>query len=131
MSVCSPCQKTKQVPKCVESLLIGNIGIAETDVTVYFKNISTGRLMTFPAESTIDGDVSIVDTCGFMPDQSYEMWITQAGYNIDDRLPITVVNDFYPVIGSVYECFAVRFVDPINCDDEIQEFTTYTIEIAE
>lgn len=132
MSVCAPCQKTKPIPKCVVNLLIGGIAFIDTVVTVYFKDISTGKLTGIITEVGGDGSVFLENLdCGFMPDHSYEVWVTFAGNNIEDRLTLTISDDYYPTIGREHECLAVRFIDAVDCAGEQIDFTTYTIEIAE
>mgnify|MGYP001389405015 CR=1 FL=1 len=130
MSVCTPCQRTSLIPKCAQRIKIGNIALDNTEVSIYIKDISTGKTTQIQELSDGNGDVSFDNDCGFMPSHSYELSITLLDDNIDDPLEITMTNDDYPVIGDTYTCLALRFINIQDCDGNQVEFANYTIETA-
>ncbi len=111
MSVCDPCLKTELVPKCLTNLIIGTISSLNTAVFVYIRDLTTGKLLRFSEVSSGAGQVTVtgLDTePDFMPDHSYEMWITlQTAISIEDRETITVTSSLGDVTGT---CFQIRFV---------------------
>lgn len=108
MTVCNPCLTTDIIPVCVTSLVVGSISSLNTDVFVYVKDITTSKVVRF--EETTDGagliTITGLDTePDFMPNHSYELWVTLAtATSIDDREDITVPN-----AGTTTECIALCF----------------------
>jgi hypothetical protein len=108
MSVCNPCLETDTLPVCVTSLIVGTISSLTKDVHIYVKDITTGKVVRF--EETSDG-AGLVTITGlgtepdFMPDHSYELWITLAdATSIEDKEDITVPN-----AAETTECIALNF----------------------
>lgn len=128
MSICEPCQKTSLIPLCSQVITVGNISLGNQDVNVFIKDITTGKITLIPETSDSFGDVSFSNDCGFMPLHSYELWITLADDNIEDKLEITMINESYPVIGDVYKCLSLRFTNVKDCNGEQVEFPYYTLE---
>lgn len=121
MSVCDPCLQTQLIPVCVTNLTIGDIAVTDTDVFIYIKDITTGRLNRFEETSDGSGEV-ILDLTGepdFMPDHAYELHITlKAATSIEDKELITVLNGADPV-----DCLSLRF----NYVEEDKSYADITI----
>lgn len=71
--------------------MVGNIPDADTDVYVYIKNITTGRINRFEATSDGYGDITITVNVKFNQHHLYEVTITEAtATNIGDTYLITL-----------------------------------------
>ena len=91
MTICIPSLKTKCIPLCLTDLIIGAIGIKNKAVHVYIKDLTTGRTEMFPSLSEADGYVVIdISAATFSDNHTYELWITLATANINDKQNITV-----------------------------------------
>ena len=108
MSVCNPCLQTDTIPTCLTDLVIGTITDTTTDVFIYFKDHTTNKTIRF--EETSDG-AGLVTVTGldtqpdFMPNHSYEVWITLAiAVSIEEKEDITVPN-----AATSTECIALDF----------------------
>jgi len=108
MSVCNPCLETDFVPVCITSLVIGTITSLTTAVFIYFKDTATKKVIRFEETSSGAGLVTVtgLDTSpDFMPNHSYEVWITLASAtSADAREDITV-----PGSVPTTECIAINF----------------------
>lgn len=108
MTVCNPCLITDTIPVCVNSLVVGTISSLTTDVFIYIKDITTDVVVRFEEQTNGAGLITItgLDTQpDFMPDHSYELWVTlESATSIDDREDITVPN-----AANTTECIALCF----------------------
>lgn len=128
MSVCSPCQKLQPIPKCAESLIVGNVGLIDTDVSVYINDLTTDKLTKIDTVTDFEGNV-IFDNCGLMPNHSYELWVTLLDDNIEDKLDIEVINETYPVPADSYSCLSFRVLDVVDCTGAQWSPISFTVEL--
>jgi hypothetical protein len=105
MSVCNPCTPTEPIANCITDLVVGKIAFLSTAVYVFLHDITLDRIVRFSTTSSPTGIVTIQrGSQVFMPDHSYEIWITLT----------TATNPNAPKesiqIGSnYYDCLSVRF----------------------
>lgn len=120
MSVCNPCLETDTLPVCIDSLIVGTISSLTTAVFIFVKDITTGKIVRFEETSDGAGLVTItgLDTePDFMPNHSYELWITLAlATSIEAKEDITVPN-----AAASTECISLNF------EYTGEEYTSITI----
>lgn len=93
------CAIAKDLPSVITTLTIGTAS-ANTAYKVYFET-PTGRIDQYSATSNGSGVISITNT-GFRIGEIYEVWITTASANINDRTAFTVS-------GESVTCVYVEF----------------------
>jgi hypothetical protein len=121
---CSTCQQVEPAPCCSTTLVIGTIADASVSVSVYFKNITTNRLLILPGTSDGSGLVSVdVSDEQFATNQSFEIWVTLATGNMNDKKDITVNT-------TTADCLAAQFYRVNNESDVVVNSSTFTISIA-
>jgi hypothetical protein len=112
------CTQAKPLFSCIEELTIGKMTEENTDYSVFFKNIITGRIDIIEVTSDDDG-IIIADLSQFNPmvGHSYELWVTNAAAGIKDAQPIEIN-------GDDYACLYVAFLK-VNGDN----VTSQTLEV--
>jgi hypothetical protein len=119
MSTCNQCYQAEIVPVCVSELVFGTIETESETVTVYLKNVATGRINQFVGDVDESGYVTL-SGINLSNNLAYEIWVTEDGVNIYDRLPIT--NDTVE-----YDC--IYFTAKRISEDV--EFLSYDLMISE
>lgn len=125
MSFCNPCTITLPISLCTESITIGSISSADTAVKVYFKNIATGKVVSFETTTTSGGTVTIDSPFNFARNQSYEVWVNLASANsVEHKETISIGYDSQ-------ECLLVSFVQVWDTSAGYPvQFTNQTLEVA-
>lgn len=88
MSTCNSCYQAEIVPVCASELVFGTIETESLTVTVYLQNDATGRINQFEGDVDEAGYVT-VSGINLSNNLGYEIWVTEDGVNISDRLAIT------------------------------------------
>lgn len=120
---CVQCKRTVPLNKCPDTLVIGTIADANTNVLGYIKKVSNGATQLFSVTSDGDGLVS-VDVSGITDflntsKTQFEVWLTLAtATSFEDRLPITIGTE-------TADCLLMKFED--QCEPMVQ--ATETLEI--
>lgn len=120
---CTTCSYTKTVPTCITNLIVGTIDDLSSDVYVFIKNISTGKIDRFEATSDGAGLVTLssIPTNYFMDEHDYEIWVTLRTVSQNDRESITID-------GVSDTCWAMPLLDLYDGSGEKQAITTHTLE---
>ena len=122
---CPTCVETKPVPKCVTSLVVGAIDAELTDVYVYIKNLTTGRIQRVDVTSDINGQVSFLladpDVEFYSENFVYELWVTLRTTDPNTRLDVTIGY-------ATNDCFTVRFTEYFD-DLDLAIFSEVDLEI--
>lgn len=86
-----PCIQSGPIATCTQNLTVGLIDDANTEISVYIKNNSTGRVTKFDTLSGADGEVAI-DTADFDfgTAMGYEITVTLLDDPITNKLQFTV-----------------------------------------
>jgi len=127
MAACSNCSPCKTIPTCVDSLLIGSITSLSTDVTVYFKDITTQKIYTF--EETTDGSGNITVDLGTLnpinATHTFEVWATLKGAaSIHDNETLTV--------GSTEtDCILFTGEYVVSVSDSPYSYMTISVELQD
>ena len=126
MSLCTPCIPTFDVPTCTTNLTIGTVTVNDTDVLVYIKDLTVdGHPQQFDITTGGSGEV-VIDLSQapeFMPDHSYEVWVTLASAtSIEDGLDITVQSE-------TENCVQLRFVYVTDEAKNNIAFTDQTLKL--
>lgn len=120
------CTKIKDLPTCIDELVIGTISLESQDVYVFFKNTSIEYTVRLTGVSDAQGLVT-VDLSSlvnfFSPNYSYDIWITALSGAPSNKLNI-VMND-----DSNVSCLSVDFFRIENNSMESIYYSTVTAEI--
>ena len=119
MSVCTACFESDIVPVCTIEFVFGTIQTDSETVTVYLKNVATGRINQFVGDVDESGYVTLTSVA-LNNGIGYELWATEDGENINNRLTITHAAVDYDCISFT----AKRISDNV-------EFLTYDLMITE
>ncbi len=122
--ICNPCTKINPIPCCLDILTIGTISDIDIDVNVYIKNITTNRILILPGHADHDGlvTVGVIDE-QFASNQSYEIWVTKASEDMNNRLNLTIGE------SSSITCLAATYLKVKTEEDEIDNQATFTITL--
>lgn len=122
---CPTCTETKPIPKCADSLVIGAIANDLTNVYVYIKNLTTGRIQRADEVSDLSGQVSLdltdPDKEFYSQNFVYELWITLRTTDVNQKLDITIGY-------TTTDCFTIRFKEIYDALD-LAIFTEHDLEI--
>lgn len=88
MSLCSTCFNAEDLPTCTDEITFGTIDTESETVTVYIKNLATGRVNQYVGDVDEFGIVTIT-TVELPKSLTFELWVTEDGQSINDRLTIT------------------------------------------
>jgi hypothetical protein len=119
MSTCNQCYQAEIVPVCSSELVFGTIVTDSETVTVYLKNDATGRINQFIGDVDEAGYVTF-SGINLSNNLGYEIWVTEDGANIADRLTITNLTNEYTCIS-----FKAKRIS------EEVEFLSYDLMITE
>ena len=123
---CLKCTRVKDVPKCLDQLVIGTISQTNTNVHVYFQT-STEILTRFTAQSDGAGLV-VLDTTNFEPNQVllYNLWVTLENSGVYNNESLTIEGSIDPV-----ECVAFNFNTIYNGNGSVISFASQTLELCD
>ena len=88
MSLCSTCFNADELPICTDEITFGTIETESETVTVYIKNLATGRINEYVGDVDEFGTVTLT-TVELPKSLTFELWCTEDGQSINERLPIT------------------------------------------
>ena len=123
---CLKCTRVKDVPKCLDQLVIGTISQTNTNVHVYFQT-STETLTRFTAQSDGAGLV-VLDTTNFEPNQVllYNLWVTLENSGVYNNESLTIEGSIDPV-----ECVSFNFNTIYNGNGSVISFASQTLELCD
>lgn len=125
MSICTPHTLTKPLPDCLASLVVGTVTNLSANLKAYFYNITTKRITSISGTSDGAGLVTLdVSELSFSPNHTYVLTLTLAGDDVNSLLTVTIDT-------TTTDQIALRFNDIYNTSDEVENFTTQTLEVAE
>jgi len=88
MSLCSTCFNADPLPNCTQQVTFGTIDTESETVTVYIKNLATGRIEQYQGNVDEFGIVTVEDL--ILPTSlSFELWATEEDETINKNLTIT------------------------------------------
>ena len=120
---CSTCKQINPIPCCVTTLTVGTVANANVNVRVYFKNITTGRILGLPGTTDGAGLVTVdVSDEQFATNQSWEIWVTLTSTSINERLNLTVNS-------ATVDCLATTFIKAMDEDETILVDADFTISL--
>jgi len=106
---CNTCPIAKPVPACATDLEIATTSLISTDVYVYFRSTSTGRLERFEATTDLSGVITL-PTPELALNTSYEVYATdQIDTDQSNRIVLTLDLDG---TDTEVECYLLRFDNP-------------------
>lgn len=115
------CNKSKNLPSCITSLIIGEVADSTVDYWVIFKT-PDGRIDKYTGEVVVYTDLISVTDIEVRIGTQYEVWITaQDAQNIDSRTDFTVNGE-----TDTTTCVLITFN---NCDD-YSTFSSQTVTLA-
>jgi len=120
------CAKIKDLPTCIDELIIGTISLLSQDVFVFFKNTSIDYTVRLTGVSDGDGlvtiDLSALNNF-FSPNYSYDIWITAEDESPTSKQDITY--DTY----TFYDCLSAKFFRIEDSSMEAIYYSTVTAEL--
>ena len=120
---CSTCKQINPIPCCVTTLTVGTVADASVNVRVYFKNITTGRILGLPGTTDGAGLVTVdVSDEQFATNQSWEIWVTLTSTSVNERLNLTVNS-------ATVDCLATTFIKAMDEDETILTEADFTISL--
>lgn len=131
MPGCVDCQPTNLIPTCTTALVLGTIPDLTTAVFIYVRNLTTGN--THRQSVTSDGaGLVTMDTTDpvpsfYSPNMTYEVWITLATGDLEDRLDITVGT---VTITGDDACLNLNFEIIANASNDPITYATQNVEFA-
>jgi len=112
------CSKALPIPKCLDTLILGDVADGSQSYLVYFKT-PDGRVDVYPSVDVVYTDLIGVSDIDVRIGTQYEVWLTLATSNsINDRVSFTPIGATVSVT-----CIEVSFM---ICDTE---FTYQQIEL--
>jgi hypothetical protein len=121
------CNDIKDLPTCLNELVLGTIELLNQDVYVFIKNNSNGQFTRLTASSDIEGLVTIdltqLPDNYFSENYSYDFWVTSANGSPSEMIDVFID-------GADYPCFAARFFKVSSEALESVYYSTVTAEIA-
>ena len=105
------------------TLTVGTVANASVNVRVYFKNITTGRILGLPGTTDGAGLVTVdVSDEQFATNQSWEIWVTLTSTSVNKRLNLTVNS-------ATVDCLATTFIKAMDEDETILTEADFTISL--
>lgn len=118
------CTKLKDLPTCINDLIIGTISLVSQDVYVFIKNSTNGHTTRLIGNADSDGLVTVdVSEVYFSPHYSYDIWITATTDGPSDKQDITF--DTY----TFYDCLSAKFFRVENDSMEAVYYAAVTAEL--
>lgn len=120
---CTICTKTKPIPQCSESVILGTV--AETEVILVFTDVVTNRQRSI--EGTVDAGTLSFDMDALGGFISPNFLYTIQGYDTSlDNLgdPITITKE-----GEEYTCLNLSVSPIVNEEGEIEGATEITLTV--
>lgn len=108
MSACINCPNAKPLARCGTVIELGVISQINTDVLIYVREVSTGRIDQYQTTSEADGTVAYSFSAKtFNEDSFYEFWMTldELYTSPEDKLSFTIDGEI-----TTNECFFVEFI---------------------
>lgn len=120
---CSKCTPAKDIPKCLDELIVGTIAQTNTNVDVYLQT-STERLTKFTTTSDGAGLVKL-DTTNFEPNQvlKLNLWVTLENAGVYNAEDLTIEGLVDPV-----QCVGFNFKTVYNGNGAVVSFASQTLE---
>lgn len=120
---CSKCTTVKDLPKCLDQIVIGTIADINTPVDIYLQT-STERLTKFTTTSDGAGVVKL-DTTDFEPNQvlKYDLWVTLENAGIYNALDLTIEGTIEPI-----KCVSFNFKTTYNGNGAVVSFASETLK---
>ena len=104
------CSKALPIPKCLDTLIIGDVVDGSKSYNAYFKT-PDGRVDVYPCIDVVYTDLIGVSDIDVRVGTSYEVWLVATTSNsINDRVAFTPIG-----ATSSVECIEVRFT---HCETE-------------
>ena len=127
---CSACTSVKPIASCLTTMIIGDAGggYPNTLIYVYIRNVTTGKNIRLSSTTSGAGIIQPnVSTISFLPNQSYEIWVTlQTAASVTDYLPFKIDGD----PDNTYSCISLRFFSVSGPDNLTLPFLTQTISLV-
>ena len=128
--ICNNCSRVKDIPSCVDALIIGAISSLTTNVYIYFHD-QVGRLNRLEGASdgagliTLDLTIAANDDFRIMPEMLYDLWVSlQSAASITDKEDLTV-------LGSVTTQDCVSFkAEKVRNDIDVITITSETLVLV-
>lgn len=121
------CSKIKDLPTCLNELVIGTISIEDQQVYVFFTNTSLNQEVRLIGESDVDGlvtvDLTTLPDNYFSPNYHYEIHITDLDDSPHYQEPIEIGEE------SVF-CLSIKFYRIENDALEAVYYDSLTAELA-
>lgn len=121
---CPDCSKANNILRCITTLTVGTAAShPNTDVYLYIRNNTTGRLYRYEVTTSNTGLISKdISAQQYMDGHNYELWVTLASAtNIDDRITFTVGSENVTCITLGFET--------VYADDDTLESSAQTITL--
>lgn len=105
---CLDCSRTKPIPSCTTSLILGTVTSLSTAVYIYVRNLTSGKLYRQAVTSSVAGLVTLDKTepssYFYTPNHAYEIWVTLvSATDIDSRLILTIGTSTATCLNPVFE----------------------------
>ncbi len=122
MPVCNPCIKTKTLPNCLATLVVGITALTSQQVKVYIQDLATNGLLILTGSADNTGLVSLTlpDPSPFFDNHSYELWVTDLGAGIGAYESISIN-------GSTSDIICLRFETVKGEDGSVESYLTQTL----
>ncbi|MDX1373376.1 MAG: hypothetical protein R3321_12955 [Nitrososphaeraceae archaeon] len=129
--ICNNCSRVKDIPSCVDAIVIGTISSLTTAVYIYFQDqrgvvnrltstTSGAGLITLDLTDTGNDDFRIV------PNMLYDVWVTlQSATSITDKEDITVSGDNV----NTYDCVSLK-AEKIRDEADVITITSETLVLV-
>jgi hypothetical protein len=126
MSVCNPCTATEPIANCITDLVVGKISSLSTAVYVFLHNITLDKIVRFSTTSSSTGIITIQrGSQVFMPDHSYEIWITLATATNPNG-----TKELIQIGSNYYSCLSVRFTKVYDTNNTSISYLSQTLTPA-
>ena len=126
--ICNNCQRVKDIPNCLNALVIGTISSANTSVYIYFQDIR-GNINRLEATTSVSGLITIDltatanDAFKFMSNILYDVWVTlQSASSITDKEDITISGD----ATNDFDCLRLK-AERVSDEDSVITITSETL----
>lgn len=122
---CLQCTSTDPIPTCTTTLRIGTITSFATAIFIFVNNLTTGK--NYRQNSVVSGaagevnlDMSEPTPNFYNKDSAYEVFVTLASNDIDQKETITVGTD-------TDTCYSLNFTDIYDEDDDKVVYALHTL----
>jgi hypothetical protein len=121
------CNDIKDLPTCLNELVLGTIELLNQDVYVFIKNNSNGQFTRLTAQSDIDGlvtlDLTQLPDNYFSDNYNYDFWVTLTSGTPSGMQTIVIE-------GADYDCLNANFFRVVNESIESVYYSSIIAEIA-